>query len=43
MNESLTRMQGESVTAFVRRFRLYERKLKDAKLETRAIKLLDGF
>ena len=40
-------MQGESVTAFVRRFRLYERKLKDAKLEpypdeTRAIKLLDG-
>eukprot|EP00913_Durusdinium_trenchii_P002873 g2660.t1 len=45
--ESLTRMQGESVTAFVRRFRLYERKLKDAKLEpypdeTRAIKLLDG-
>eukprot|EP00913_Durusdinium_trenchii_P016912 g15900.t1 len=45
--ESLVRMQGESVNAFVRRFRLMERKLKDAQLpqypeETRAVKLLDG-
>ena len=45
--ESLVRLQGESVTAFVRRFRLMERKLQDAKIpqypsETRAVKLLDG-
>ena len=45
--ESLVRVQGESVNAFVRRFRLMERKLKDAQLpqypeETRAVKLLDG-
>ena len=45
--ESLTRVQGESVCAFLRRFRLYERKLKDAQVppypdETRAVKLLDG-
>eukprot|EP00435_Cladocopium_sp_Y103_P012135 s282_g3.t1 len=45
--ESLVRVQGESVTAFVRRFRLMERKLQDAKIpqypsETRAVKLLDG-
>ena len=45
--ESLTRLQGESVDAFVRRYKLYERKLKDAKIptypsETRAVKLLDG-
>ena len=45
--ESMVRVQGESVTAFVRRFRLMERKLKDAKIpqypsETRAVKLLDG-
>ena len=45
--ESMVRMQGESVTAFVRRFRLMERKLQDAKIpqypsETRAVKLLDG-
>jgi hypothetical protein len=45
--ESMVRVQGESVTAFVRRFRLMERKLQDAKIpqypsETRAVKLLDG-
>ena len=45
--ESMVRGQGESVTAFVRRFRLMERKLQDAKIpqypsETRAVKLLDG-
>ena len=45
--ESMVRVQGESVTAYVRRFRLMERKLKDAKIpqypnETRAVKLLDG-
>eukprot|EP00435_Cladocopium_sp_Y103_P067421 s73_g30.t1 len=45
--ESMVRVQGETVTAFVRRFRLMERKLQDAKIpqypsETRAVKLLDG-
>ncbi|CAK9007520.1 unnamed protein product [Durusdinium trenchii] len=45
--ENLSRMQGESVDAFVRRYKLYERKLQDAKIaaypsETRAVKLLDG-
>ena len=40
-------MQGESVTAFVRRFRLLERKLQDNRVpaypeEARVIKLLDG-
>ena len=45
--ESISRLQGESVTAFVRRFRLLERKLTDNKVapypeEARVIKLLDG-
>eukprot|EP00435_Cladocopium_sp_Y103_P023338 s4346_g5.t1 len=45
--ETLTRVQGESITAFLRRFRLIERKLQDAQVapypdESRAIKLLDG-
>ena len=45
--ESVGRMQGESVTAFVRRFRLLERKLQDNRVpaypeEARVIKLLDG-
>ena len=45
--ETLTRVQGESITAFIRRFRLVERKLQDAQVaaypdESRAIKLLDG-
>ena len=39
--------QGESITAFIRRFRLVERKLQDAQVtaypdESRAIKFLDG-
>ena len=45
--ESICRLQGESVTAFVRRFRLLERKLQDNKVpaypeEARVVKLLDG-
>jgi hypothetical protein len=45
--ESVTRVQGESVHAFVRRFRQIEMKLKDHKVpaypdETRAIKLMTG-
>ena len=45
--ESIGRIQGESVTAFVRRFRLLERRLRDNKVpeypeESRVIKLLDG-
>ena len=45
--EAVGRMQGESVTAFVRRFRLLERKLQDNRVpaypeEARVVKLLDG-
>ena len=45
--EAIGRVQGESVTAFVRRFRLIERKLQDNRVpaypeEARVIKLLDG-
>ena len=45
--EGVTRLQGESVTAFVRRFRLLERKLLENKIpsypeQARVIKLLDG-
>ena len=45
--ETITRVQGESITAFIRRFRLVERKLQDAQVaaypdESRAIKFLDG-
>ena len=45
--ESIGRLQGENITAFVRRFRLLERKLKDNGVptypeESRVIKLLDG-
>ena len=45
--ETITRVQGESITAFIRRFRLIERKLQDAQVapypdESRAIKFLDG-
>ena len=45
--ENITRLQGESVTAFTRRFRLLERKLADNKVPAypeaaRVIKLLDG-
>ncbi|CAJ1342771.1 unnamed protein product, partial [Effrenium voratum] len=45
-HESLTRLQGESVNAYVRRFRLMERKLQDAQFpaypdETRAGLRLD--
>ena len=45
--ESIGRMQGESITAFIRRFRLLERKLMDNKVpaypeQARVIKLLDG-
>ena len=45
--ESIGRLQGESVTAFVRRFRLLERKLADNKVppypeQARVVKLLDG-
>ena len=45
--ESVGRLQGESVHAFVRRFRLLERKLKDNQVpeypeQARVIKLLDG-
>ncbi|CAE7949087.1 TY5A, partial [Symbiodinium sp. KB8] len=45
--ESIGRMQGESITAFVRRFRLLERKLADHKVPpypeaARVSKLLDG-
>ena len=45
--ESVSRLQGESVTQFVRRFRLLERKLQDNRVpeypeEARVIKLLDG-
>lgn len=45
--EGMVRVQGESVQAYVRRFRLMERKLQDARIpqypsETRAVKLLDG-
>ena len=45
--ESLSRVHGESITAFVRRFRLLERKLADNKVppypeQARVIKRLDG-
>ncbi|CAE7226683.1 unnamed protein product [Symbiodinium sp. CCMP2592] len=45
--ESIGRMQGESITAFIRRFRLLERKLSENKVpeypeQARVIKLLDG-
>ncbi|CAE7255028.1 PSMC3, partial [Symbiodinium sp. CCMP2456] len=45
--ESIGRMQGESITAFIRRFRLLERKLAENKIpeypeQARVIKLLDG-
>ncbi|CAE7242540.1 RE1 [Symbiodinium natans] len=45
--ESVGRMQGESITAFIRRFRLLERRLVENKVPmypeaTRVIKLLDG-
>lgn len=45
--EAMGRLQGESIQAFVRRFRLLERKLQDSKVPTypeqaRVIKLLDG-
>ena len=45
--ESICRLQGESVTAFVRRFQLLERKLQDSRVpsypeQARTIKLLDG-
>ena len=45
--ESVGRLQGESVTAFVRRFRLLERKLSKNKVPeypeaARVVKLLDG-
>ena len=45
--ESIGRLQGESVHAFVRRFRLMERKLKDNQVpeypeQAKVIKLLDG-
>ena len=45
--ESVGRMQGESINAFIRRFRLLERKLWDNKIpeypeQARVIKLLDG-
>ena len=45
--ESIGRMQGESITAFIRRFRLLERKLAENKVpeypeQARVIKLLDG-
>ena len=45
--ESIGRLQGETVTSFVRRFRLLEAKLRDNKVpsypeEARVVKLLDG-
>jgi hypothetical protein len=45
--ESIGRLQGETVTSFVRRFRLLEGRLKDNKVpsypeEARVVKLLDG-
>ena len=45
--ESIGRLQGETITSFVRRFRLLERKLRDHKVatypeEARVVKLLDG-
>ena len=45
--ESIGRLQGESIAAFVRRFRLLEQRLKDHKVpeypeQTRVVKLLDG-
>ena len=45
--EAIGRLQGETITAFIRRFRLLERKLQDSKVPTypeqaRVIKLLDG-
>ncbi|CAE7832499.1 unnamed protein product [Symbiodinium sp. CCMP2592] len=45
--ESIGRMQGESINAFIRMFRLLERKLSDNKVpeypeQARVIKLLDG-
>ena len=45
--ESIGRLQGETITAFVRRFRLLERRLQETKVPTypeqaRVIKLLDG-
>ncbi|CAE7442520.1 unnamed protein product [Symbiodinium natans] len=45
--ESIGRMQGESITAYIRRFRLLERKLAENKVPVypeaaRVVKLLDG-
>ncbi|CAE7420471.1 luxQ, partial [Symbiodinium microadriaticum] len=45
--ENVGRLQGESVTAFVRRFQLLERKLQDSRVpaypeQARTVKLLDG-
>ena len=45
--ESIGRIQGESITAFVRKFRLLERRLRDNQVPeypeaSRVIKLLDG-
>ncbi|CAE7353272.1 GIP [Symbiodinium sp. CCMP2592] len=45
--ENIGRLQGESVTAFVRRFQLLERKLQDSRVPSypeaaRTVKLLDG-
>ncbi|CAE7823434.1 DNMT3A [Symbiodinium sp. CCMP2456] len=45
--EQVCRLQGESVSAFIRRFRLLERKLKDNRVppypeQARVVKLLDG-
>ena len=45
--EAVGRMQGESITAFTRRFRLLERKLQENRVpaypeEARVVKLLDG-
>ena len=45
--EAMGRLQGESITEFVRRFRLLERKLQDSRVpaypeQARVIKLLDG-
>ena len=45
--ESIGRLQGESVNAFIRRFRLLERKMQESKVPAypeaaRVVKLLDG-
>ncbi|CAE7943224.1 PSMC3, partial [Symbiodinium necroappetens] len=47
LDKAIGRMQGESINAFIRRFRLLERKLADNKVpeypeQARVIKLLDG-